>query len=281
MDISRFPESWREPVAGFLEYKQAAGCSEQTLHTRYYQLRHFAGMIGKPPELVTAGDLVAALAARLSADSRKGLRNCFVTFFRYARTAGYRDDDPSALLPNIRKARPHPKPCPDRYIVDALSRADRNERLMILLAAECGLRRAEIARVHHDDLITGVDGSRSLTVHGKGDVQRVVPLPDALADAVDAAPGYLFPGRWRGHVEESYVGRHISRLLPAGYGPHKLRHRFATVAYSQSHDMLAVSKALGHASTEVTLVYVALPDENLRALVDAATIAAADEPVKE
>lgn len=270
--MSRIPESWRESVAGFLDYKRAGGCSEQTLHTRYYQLGHFARTVGKTPGQVTTDDLVAALAARLSPDSRKGLRNCLVTFFRYLKASGQRADDPAAPLPNIRKPQPHPKPCPDRYIRDALVKADHGERIMISLAAECGLRRAEIARVHHDDLITGVDGLPSLVVHGKGGKQRVVPLPQALAAELEGVHGYLFPGRWKGHVEESYIGRHISRLLPEGYGPHKLRHRFATVAYSQSHDMLAVSKALGHSNTEVTQTYVALPDENLRSLVAAATI---------
>lgn len=272
MDMGKLPEAWREPVSGFLGYKRAGGCSEQTLRTRFYQLGHFARVTGKTPGEVTGDDLVAALAGSLSQDARKGLRNAFATFFRYLQQAGYREDNPAALLANIRRPRPHPRPCPDEYIRAALAKAGPSERLMVLLAAECGLRRAEIARVHHDDVLTGVDGRRSLTVHGKGGRQRIVPLPDELADAIEAVDGYLFPGRWRGHVEESYIGKHVSALLPAGYGPHKLRHRFATVAYSQSHDMLAVSKALGHSSTEVTQVYVALPDENLRALVDAATL---------
>ncbi|MBT1169599.1 tyrosine-type recombinase/integrase [Bifidobacterium sp. SO4] len=270
--MSKLPATWREPVAGFIDYKQASGCSEQTLRTRFYQLHHFADMTGKPPEQVTTDDLTTALADGRKQESRKGLRNCFATFFRYMQAAGYRKDNPAALLPNVRKPPPHPKPCPDKYIRAALAKATPAERLMILLAAECGLRRAEIARVHHDDVLTGIDGRRSLVVHGKGDKQRIVPLPDDLADAIEVAPGYLFPGRWTGHVEASYIGKHVSALLPDGYGPHKLRHRFATVAYSQSHDMLAVSKALGHSSTEVTEVYVALPDENLRNLVDAATL---------
>ena len=274
VDMSKFPAEWREPVAGFIDYKRAAGCSEKTLATRGYQLRHFAHEADKPPEQITTDDLVTALADGRKQESRKGLRNCFATFFRYMQAAGYREDDPAALLPNVRKPPPHPKPCPDGYIRAALAKATPAERLMILLAAECGLRRSEIAQVHHDDVLTDIDGRRSLTVHGKGGKQRIVPLPEALADAIEAVPGYLFPGRWRGHAEASYIGKHVSALLPAGYGAHKLRHRFATVAYSQSHDMLAVSKALGHANTEVTQVYVALPDENLRTLVDAAMLTA-------
>ena len=98
---------------------------------------------------------------------------------------------------------------------------------MIRLGAECGLRRGEIARVHSDDVVADSAG-RSLIVRGKGDKQRIVPLPDDLAGIIMDARGYLFPGRFGGHVEESYIGDHISRLLPDGYAAHTLRHRFAT-----------------------------------------------------
>ena len=86
---------------------------------------------------------------------------------------------------------------------------------MIRLGAECGLRRGEIARVHSDDVVADSAG-RSLIVRGKGDKQRIVPLPDDLAGIIMDARGYLFPGRFGGHVEESYVGDHISHLLPRG-----------------------------------------------------------------
>lgn len=111
---------------------------------------------------------------------------------------------------------------------------------MIRLGAECGLRRGEIARVHSDDVVADSAG-RSLIVRGKGDKQRIVPLPDDLAGIIMDARGYLFPGRFGGHVEESYIGDHISHLLPGGYAAHTLRHRFATTAYAATHDLFVVA----------------------------------------
>ena len=137
--------------------------------------------------------------------------------------------------------------------------ATTSERLMIRLGAECGLRRGEIARVHSDDVVADNAG-RSLIVRGKGDKQRIVPLPDDLAGIIMDARGYLFPGRFGGHVEESYIGDHISRLLPDGYAAHTLRHRFATTAYAATHDLFVVAELLGHESVETTEHYVALPD---------------------
>ena len=88
---------------------------------------------------------------------------------------------------------------------------------MLRLGAEAGLRLSEIAAVHSRDVLEG-DAGPSLIVRGKGDKQRIVPISEDLAKRITAAPGWLFPGRWRGHVEKSYVSRHLTRLLPDGWG---------------------------------------------------------------
>jgi site-specific recombinase XerD len=65
-------------------------------------------------------------------------------------------------------------------------------------------------------------------------------------------------------AEYSYIGDHISRLLPDGYAAHTLRHRFATTAYAATHDLFVVAELLGHESVETTEHYVAMPDGRLR-----------------
>lgn len=269
------PESWRGPVDDFLDFKRAGGVSEQTIRSRWYKLQRFANTVDVAPSEVTTRQLITYLAKCKAAETRKAYRNTFSTFFKWCQDFGIRQDNPAAALPSVKRPQPHPKPCPDSAIRDALRKANHAERLMILLAAECGLRRGEICQVHTNDVVAGARGEFTLIVHGKGDKQRNVPLPKGLAREILSAHGYLFKGRWGGHVEESYVSSHVSKLLPRGYSCHKLRHRFATVAYSDSHDLLAVSRALGHSSTETTECYVALPDGALRELVTAATI---DQP---
>lgn len=266
------PEAWRGPVDDFLDFKRAGGVSEQTIRSRWYKLQRLANTVDVAPSEVTTRQLIAYLAKCKAAETRKAYRNTFSTFFKWCQDFGIRQDNPAAALPSVKRPQPHPKPCPDSAIRDALRKANHAERLMILLAAECGLRRGEICQVHTNDVVAGARGEFTLIVHGKGDKQRNVPLPKGLAREILSAHGYLFKGRWGGHVEESYVSSHVSKLLPRGYSCHKLRHRFATVAYSDSHDLLAVSRALGHSSTETTECYVALPDGALRELVTAATI---------
>lgn len=141
---------------------------------------------------------------------------------------------------------------------------------MLVLGAECGLRRSEIASVRSSDVVD-VDGGKALVVAGKGDRQRIVPLPDSLANDIQAKGGWVFPGRWSGHVEASYIGKHLARLLKP-YTAHSLRHRYATTAWCATHDLLLVSKLLGHASVETTDRYVAMPDSRLRVVLPAVTL---------
>jgi site-specific recombinase XerD len=260
------PVPWRKNIEGWTDTLRAAGLSAQTIKSRRYKMVHLAALLmPSGPEDVTTEQIVQVFARQQwKPETRKAYRNTISSFFRWLHKSGRRSDDPSLDVPRVKKPHAHPRPCPDRYIAVAMEMATSSERLMIRLGAECGLRRGEIARVHSDDVVADSAG-RSLIVRGKGDKQRIVPLPDDLAGIIMDAHGYLFPGRFGGHVEESYVGDHISHLLPDGYGAHTLRHRFATVTYATTHDLFVVAELLGHESVETTEHYVAMPDGRLRA----------------
>lgn len=260
------PVPWRRSIEGWTDTLKAAGLSAQTIKSRRYKMVHLAALLmPSGPEDVTTEQIVQVFARQQwKPETRKAYRNTISSFFRWLHKSGRRSDDPSLDVPRVKKPHAHPRPCPDRYIAAAMEMATPSARLMIRLGAECGLRRGEIARVHSDDVVADSAG-RSLIVRGKGDKQRIVPLPDDLAGIIMDAHGYLFPGRFGGHVEESYVGDHISHLLPDGYGAHTLRHRFATVTYATTHDLFVVAELLGHESVETTEHYVAMPDGRLRA----------------
>ena len=259
------PVPWRKSIEGWTDTLKAAGLSAQTIKSRRYKMVHLAALLmPSGPEAVTTEQIVQAFARQQwKPETRKAYRNTISSFFRWLHKSGRRADDPSLDVPRVKKPHAHPRPCPDRYIAVAMEMATSSERLMIRLGAECGLRRGEIARVHSDDVVADSAG-RSLIVRGKGDKQRIVPLPDDLAGIIMDARGYLFPGRFGGNVEETYIGDHISRLLPDGYAAHTLRHRFATTAYAATHDLFVVAELLGHESVETTEHYVAMPDGRLR-----------------
>lgn len=268
------PVPWRRSIEGWTDTLKAAGLSAQTIKSRRYKMVHLAALLmPSGPEDVTTEQIVQVFARQQwKPETRKAYRNTISSFFRWLHKSGRRSDDPSLDVPRVKKPHAHPRPCPDRYIAAAMEMATTSERLMIRLGAECGLRRGEIARVHSDGVVADNAG-RSLIVRGKGDKQRIVPLPDDLAGIIMDARGYLFPGRFGGHVEESYIGDHISRLLPDGYAAHTLRHRFATTAYAATHDLFVVAELLGHESVETTEHYVAMPDGRLREATAAVRLA--------
>ncbi len=190
------------------------------------------------------------------------------SWLRWAERTGMDVPDP-ALIDVPRVPTRSPRPISDDAIMTALACCDEQTAVMVLLGREAGLRRAEIAQVHTDDL----DGDR-LIVHGKGGKDRVVPLSPMLVDALSRHPrGWVFPrpSDPSQHLTPRAVGAAITRALPSATA-HQLRHTFATAAYANTRDIMAVSALLGHASVATTQGYVGVPDSTMRAAVAAATL---------
>jgi site-specific recombinase XerC len=207
-----------------------------------------------------------------SIEHRRGLRASIGSFYRWCVDSGFVETDPTLKLPGVRAAIGAPKPATDEIWRQILATADPRTRLMARLACEAGLRRAEVACVHSDDLVNGIDGAE-LIVHGKGNKQRVVPITVTLATEIaKAAPfgGYLFPGKIDGHISPDRVGHLVSKVMPQGWSMHKLRHRFATRGYAGTGNLRAVQEALGHASVATTQRYTAVAAREIRAVTEAA-----------
>lgn len=210
---------------------------------------------------VTEAELVSWLAAQSWGPStRKSARSAVRRFYGWAHPRGLVAQDPSAGLGSIRQPPPCPNPTADAVFVRACQHASGEELLMLMLAASCGLRRAEIAGLH-TDMYSG----RRLRVTGKGGRTRVVPVVnDDLARMLAHVPeGWLFPGRFGGPVTPDYVGRRLSKLLGPGWSAHSLRHRYASTVYGGSRDVLALQRLLGHSSPETTQRYVLLDEAAL------------------
>lgn len=266
-----YSAAWGAAIEEWSSHARNLGEAQSSIAARRQQLGRLAKTIGTAPWNVTGTALCEWFAAQPWAnETRRSRRTTYRVFYAWAVEAGHVTQSPAIALPRVRPSVPHPLPVPDRAYTLALLAAGDRERLMLRLAAEVGLRRGEVARVHTRDLIEDLDGW-SLLVHGKGDKERIVPLPGSLAAAVRAVPaGFLFPGRDNGHLSPRWVGKVITRLLPEPYSMHKLRHRFATRAHEACHDIAVVQELLGHASPTTTKVYVQIGRDRLRAAVEAA-----------
>ncbi|MFE5408760.1 tyrosine-type recombinase/integrase [Microbacterium sp. NPDC056569] len=275
------PEAWAPPLVAFERYLWARGVATTTVAAYGELMRTFARAHAHvDPFAVTVDDLFEWMAGKQWArETRRGRKSALRTFYGWAVDTGRMNEDPTARMPKVKAGDPVARPATDAEYAQALERADERWRLALRLAAELGLRRAEVARVHTTDLRDDDRGSAWLTVHGKGGKVRRVPMPRSLATAVrGAGPGYVFPGRIvekqaharsEGHLSARYVGKEIAAILPPGVTMHALRHRFATRAYNVNRDVFTVQRLLGHASPATTQRYVQVADDRMRELVEA------------
>lgn len=227
-----------------------------------------------PAELTRATLLLICTEHAWGNEHRKAVRTSLSSFYEWCQGEGLANDNVALCLPKVRAPLPRPRPTPDVIWEALLARADPRERLIALLAGEAGLRRAEIAVVHCNDIYHDGQGW-ALIVHGKGGRQRVVPLTERLAAEIrtfcgDACNRWLFPGQIDGHLSVYYVGQLVSQLMPPGWSIHKLRHRFASRGYAGTGNLRAVQEALGHASVATTQRYTAVSSRDVRSVSDAA-----------
>lgn len=267
------PKPWEDSIGGWLTWLKLGGMSQNTMRLRRGHVR----MIARRSKTIHPGELTRARLQVLcseyqwSNDHRKGLRTSLSSFYEWCLTENLANDNVALCLPRVKAPPPNPRPAPDRVWRELLAQASARERLMALLAGEAGLRRAEVAQVHCDDLIEDLQGW-TLLVRGKGGKMRPVPLTVSLAAEIRSycERGYVFPGQISGHLSAHHVGKLISALMPPGYSMHKLRHRYASRGYSGTRNLRAVQEALGHASVATTQLYTKVSAIDVRAVSEAA-----------
>jgi integrase/recombinase XerD len=120
-----------------------------------------------------------------------------------------------------------------------------------------------------------------LTVTGKGNKERVVPVNDRARDAVKAWLAIVPPGPWlfpaggeAGYLSRQVFARDLKGLAAragisvARVAPHVLRHAFASHLLQGGADLRIVQTLLGHADISTTQIYTHVLDEKLRSLVE-------------
>lgn len=274
--------AWVEPVERWSTWLRASSSSDGTLHVRRYWLRQLSETFADP-WAVTADDLAQFLSRDDWAPETKR-QGCTTIrmFYRWAEQEGRVLVSPARHLKTVRIPRTVPRPVTDDAVAAAFEAADSRTRLALALGVYAGLRRGEIARVHTRDI-----GPGTLRIKGKGGHERMVPLHAELDTLLrseirrrrlgirergwprmPAPDGWIFPGVDPGkHLSPFTIGKMLDDVLPDGWTPHTLRHRFATQAYGVDRDLRAVQELLGHANPATTTRYAAVPDGALVAAV--------------
>lgn len=266
------PALWQVAIAAWMITLQAAQLSPASLTTRRDHLQRAARALGGDPWATTAGDLLEWVAGQdWKRETRRSVYASLRSFWRWGVRAGYCPVSPADALPRVPAAPASPRPTPEAIYAAARRAGDDRDRLILDLAAQLGMRRAEIAQVHERDVTPALIGS-TLLAHGKGGRPRELPLLEPLLGRVLAActasGGWAFPGDADGHLSAQRVGNLASRLMPPGWTLHTLRHRAGTIAYAGGVGLLEVSEFLGHVSVATTQRYVRPPAGGVRRAVE-------------
>jgi integrase/recombinase XerD len=245
-------------------------------------LRAYIGALGK------RGFAASSLARRLSAIRQ---------LYRFLYAEGRRGDDPSAVIEGPKRARALPKVLGiaevDRLLAAARAALEttdqpklerlRAARLACLIEVlyATGLRVSELVAL---PLAAAERNARMLSVRGKGNKERLVPLNEAakaamreyltlLSEAGRRGGKWLFPSFGEaGHLTRQHFARELKALAAAaGLGveisPHVLRHAFASHLLHNGADLRVVQTLLGHADISTTQIYTHVLEERLKSLV--------------
>lgn len=288
-------------VDDFLASKRAGGKSPRTLEAYEYPLRRlflpFCAAQGlSDPEAVNQRVLDRFSSKLLEAgpSGRPLSRHSVASYARHINVflKWAREDGEAPVTGRLQNIKPKRKVLDvlSREEVDAIEDAAETERdkLMIRLLADTGLRLGELLELRLGDL--SIQGrSHYLRVHGKGDVERLVPIPRLYprvrrfidrSRPSDTASDRLFLSRRRRPAGdyEPLTKSGVEQMLRiaamrAGVQrrvyPHLFRHSFATWSLRGGMGPLQLMQIMGHTSLDmITNVYSHLvPQDSHDAMV--------------
>ncbi len=143
----------------------------------------------------------------------------------------------------------------------------------------CGLRVSEVAKLDVDDVDLG---GASVTVMGKGQKERLVPMNkvcvgalrtylesgrepmiEALGPKFCGSGAALFFNRVGLRIGTRDIRRILDSRSPSPVNPHALRHSFATHLLDGGADLRVIQELLGHSRITSTQVYTKVSKDRL------------------
>jgi len=147
------------------------------------------------------------------------------------------------------------------------------DRVLLAIAAKCGLRAAEILSIEFQDIKYHEKKNRySLIVReGKGGKDRTVPLPYDVYQLIKQAKEMGSRGEaepvFDMHYQSLYrifvkygVAAGITRIRVT---PHLLRHSYAVHRVKAGMDVRTLQQILGHESIKTTMIYLRVTAEDV------------------
>lgn len=251
--------------------------SPNTVASYISDLTAFFSAVGKDPKDVVPEDIISYFAetTALSKRSQARVLSSLHSFYKWMIMEGEMTDNPSDAIeaPKLGKYLPAVLSVEevDRLIaaVDLDSAFGKRDRAMLETLYGLGLRVSELISLRISSIWTE---QGFVSVIGKGDKQRLVPLGGMARDAIRDYLEVRGPAADRESSDILFLnrfGRALTRIavfkmikayaVKAGISkeisPHTLRHSFATHLIENGADLRAVQEMLGHESILTTEIY--------------------------
>jgi len=211
------------------------------------------------------------LAPSSRASDLAGIRS----FLKWCRRWEHRTDDPTLRIdpPHVPTGLPHPMAKHD--LEKALSTFEPDLRRAVCLGAYAGCRIHEAAALNWPEI--DVEARTLRVLHGKGHAggkERLIAISPVLIDQLlpDTGGNVVSAGHkpYTAATLQRRVNRAFDRAGISGTS-HALRHRYGTMAYQATGDLLAVGRMMGHASPVTTAIY-ADPSNDISVKIAAAVV---------
>ncbi len=264
----------------FLDVKALEGCSKATIENYKFNLNKFLLGVGKDPTEIATQDIRKYLAdykreRGVSNTTLDNMRRVFQSFFTWMHREGYIIKDPCAAVNKIRADKIIKNPYSDEEM-ELMREAAKNlrEKAIIEVLYSTGMRIGELEKLNKDD-IDFVNGKA--IVFGKGAKEREVyfnvkaqlALKKYLENRNDTNEA-LFVGlqspynRLKVSTYEKIL-RELGSRCGVHCHPHRFRRTCATILLNKGMPIQEVSKILGHAKLETTLIYCEINQQSVAA----------------
>ncbi len=290
-DLRTYMMKWRD----FLAHQKAF--SSHTITAYDIDIRHFIWFVNRhvgeevtPDHLATLKlrDFRSWLAARhnenFTATSTARALSVIRGFFRYLEKQGVLENPASQHVRTPKLSKSLPKALAVDQTMDSLTSVGAEHKeiwvqlrdvALLTLIYGCGLRISEALALTPKDI---EDGAVSLTLTGKGNKQRMVPVLPQIHEAIAAYKKScpftlandeaLFRGARGKPLQPAIFQKEIRNLraalgLPESATPHAFRHSFATHLLASGGDLRTIQELLGHADLSTTQRYTKVDHERL------------------
>lgn len=258
-----------------------------TIDTYRRHLTQFVQYIGpdRPPGDITPADIRTWLASLaddgLQASTRRTRLYAVRAFYRDLTADGGIERDPARQVraPKVRR-RPPIVP-PDTDIARVLALAPGRDRVLLVVALQTMLRRAELAGLDIRDV--DLDRGRLYVANAKGWEDRWVAVPAearrelaAWLQILGAPAGPLWPsshrpGRGLAPSTITHLVQAAGRRAGVRLHPHLLRHKGLTDAAEQGATVWELQRQSGHRWSSSLDVYVHVADRSAAAAMEGRT----------